>query len=265
MANDWALILGASSGFGEATSLELAKNGYSIFGVHLDLRATLPNAERIQDEIRSHGQEAVFFNINAADDAKRTRVVEAIQERLREEGADASVRVLLHSLAFGTLRPFVAESPKDAISKKQIEMTVDVMGHSLVYWVQDLVARNLLRKGGHIFAMTSSGGSRVIRAYGGVSAAKSALESHIRQIAFELAPLGITANAIRAGVTDTPALRRIPGGPELLSRARENNPSGRSTTPADVAGAIVALSDERLYWMTGNVIGVDGGENLLAV
>ena len=121
MANNWALILGASSGFGEATSLELAKNGYSIFGVHLDLRATLPNAERIQDEIRSHGQEAVFFNINAADDAKRTRVVEAIQERLREEGADASVRVLLHSLAFGTLRPFVAESPKDAIRKKQFE------------------------------------------------------------------------------------------------------------------------------------------------
>jgi NAD(P)-dependent dehydrogenase (short-subunit alcohol dehydrogenase family) len=262
----WALILGASSGFGEATSLELARNGYNVFGVHLDLRATLPNAQRIQDEIRSLGREAAFFNVNAADAEKRASVVESMQERLRqdESASGGFVRVLLHSLAFGTLLPYVAESPKDALSQKQMEMTVDVMAHSLVYWVQDLVSRNLLRRGSRIFAMTSSGATRVIRSYGAVSAAKAALESHIRQLAFELAPLGITANAIRAGVTDTPALRRIPGGPELHARAQERNPSGRATTPQDVASAIAALADERLYWMTGNVIGVDGGEDLTA-
>lgn len=264
MANDWALILGASSGFGGATSLELARTGYNIFGVHLDLRATLPNAQRIQDEIRSLGREAVFFNVNAADTEKRASVVEAVQERLRQDGDEAFVRVFLHSLAFGTLLPFVVESPKDALSQKQMEMTVDVMAHSLVYWVQDLVARGLLRSGSRIFAMTSSGGSRVIRSYGAVSAAKASLESHIRQLAFELAPLGIRANAIRAGVTDTPALRRIPEGPGLLARAQERNPSGRATTPQDVARAIAALADERLDWMTGNVIGVDGGEEITA-
>src|SRR3972149_76065 len=171
----WALILGASSGFGEATSLELARSGYSIFGVHLDLRATLANAQRIQDEITSIGQQAVFFNVNAADAEKRAKVVESIQARLREDGGGASVRVLLHSLAFGTLLPYVAETPKDAISQKQLEMTVDVMAHSLVYWAQDLVARNLLRRGSRIFAMTSSGSTRVIRSYGAVSAAKAAL------------------------------------------------------------------------------------------
>ncbi len=270
MANDWALILGASSGFGEATSLELARAGYNIAGVHLDLRATLPNAQRIQEEVRSLGREALFFNVNAADPEKRASVVQAVEERLRNDG-DAFVRVLLHSLAFGTLLPYVparpaggAESPKDAISQKQLEMTVDVMAHSLVYWAQDLVSRNLLRRGSRIFAMTSSGASRVIRSYGAVSAAKAALESHLRQLAFELAPLGITANAIRAGVTDTPALRRIPEGTALLARAREYNPSGRTTTPHDVARAIAALADERLDWMTGNVIGVDGGEDLTA-
>lgn len=266
MANSapWALILGASSGFGEATSLELARSGYNVLGVHLDMRATLPNAERIQNEIRSAGREAQFFNVNAADARKRATVVEAVQERLRQDGEGEFVRVLLHSLAFGTLLPYVAESPKDAVSQKQLEMTVDVMANSLVYWVQDLVARNLLRKGSRIFAMTSSGATRVIRSYGPVSAAKAALESHIRQLAFELAPLGIAANAIRAGVTDTPALRRIPGGPELHERAQQSNPSGRSTTPQDVASAIAALADERLHWMTGNVIGVDGGEELSA-
>ncbi len=258
----WALILGASSGFGEATSLELARSGFNIFGVHLDLRKTIANAERIQDEIRAQGQEVTFFNVNAADAEKRTAVVDAIAERLAGEGG--TIRVLLHSLAFGTLLPYIADTPKEAISRKQVEMTVDVMAHSLVYWTQDLVARKLLGKGSRIFAMTSSGSTRVIQSYGGVSAAKAALESHNRQIAYELAPLGVTANAIRAGVTDTPSLQRIPGGPELLARAREANPSGRSTEPQDVASAIAALADERLHWMTGNVIGIDGGEELTA-
>jgi NAD(P)-dependent dehydrogenase (short-subunit alcohol dehydrogenase family) len=166
MANDWALILGASSGFGEATSLELARSGYNIFGVHLDLRATLPNAQRIQDEIASSGREAVFFNVNAADAGKRATVVEAVQERLRREGDDAYVRVFLHSLAFGSLLPYIGESPKDTLSQRQLEMTLDVMANSLVYWAQDLVGRNLLRKGSRIFAMTSSGATRVIKSYG---------------------------------------------------------------------------------------------------
>ncbi len=84
----------------------------------------------------------------------------------------------------------------------------------------------------------------------------------MRQLALELAPMGIAVNAIRAGVTDTPSLRRIPGGPELLAQAPQRNPSGRATTTEDVARAIAALIDERLYWMTGNVIGIDGGEDI---
>ncbi len=258
----WALILGASSGFGEATSLELARSGFNIFGVHMDLRSRLKNVERIQDEIKSAGREAVFFNINAADADKRTATVDEIDGRLSKDGS--SIKVLLHSLAFGTLLPYFGDTPKERMSKKQIDMTLDVMAHSLVYWTQDLVARDLIKQGGRIFAMTSSGATRVIKAYGAVSAAKAALESHIRQLAFELAPRGITANAIRAGVTNTPALQRIPGGPELLARALESNPAGRSTEPADIAKAIAALADERLYWLTGNVLGVDGGEDLTA-
>jgi NAD(P)-dependent dehydrogenase (short-subunit alcohol dehydrogenase family) len=79
-------------------------------------------------------------------------------------------------------------------------------------------------------------------------------------LALELMPDGITVNAIRAGVTDTPALRRIPGHEDLIAVASARNPAGRMTRPEDVADALVALCSPLTYWMTGNTIGVDGGE-----
>ncbi|MBI3457736.1 MAG: SDR family oxidoreductase [Candidatus Rokubacteria bacterium] len=258
----WALILGASSGFGEAASLALAGAGMSIVGVHLDRKATLPNAERIAGEIRRQGREALFFNVNAADPDRRTEVLDAVQKHLEARGEPGRLRVLLHSLAFGTLRPFIAEPIKEAASKDQMEMTLDVMAHTLVYWTQDIVVRGLMREGGRIFAMTSGGGTRVLPSYGPVSGAKAALESHVRQLAMELAPRGITVNAVRAGVTDTPALQKIPGSEKIKAVALARNPFGRLTTPPDVARAIVAFSHSNTYWMTGNVMGVDGGEDI---
>jgi enoyl-[acyl-carrier-protein] reductase (NADH) len=120
-----------------------------------------------------------------------------------------------------------------------------------------------MQDGGRIYAMTSSGGTRVLPSYGPVSAAKAALESHVRQLAMELAPRGITVNAIRAGVTATPAAQKIPGYDRLEADARRNNPSGRITTPGDVARAITVLSHPDTHWITGNVIGVDGGEDIV--
>jgi enoyl-[acyl-carrier-protein] reductase (NADH) len=145
-----------------------------------------------------------------------------------------------------------------------MEMTVDVMAHSLVYWTQGLIHRGLMKRGGRIFGMTSSGGHSVLPAYGAVSAAKSALESHIRQLSMELGPLGITANAVMAGVTDTPALRKIPGATDMLRIARAKNPAGHLTTPEAVAKAMVLLADENAFWVSGNVIGVDGGEDVVS-
>ena len=195
----WALVLGASSGFGEAISLALARAGRNVFGVHLDRRATLPNVERIQSEIDAAGGKAVFFNVNAADAEKRAEVVAEMKRVLSEEGNPAGVDVLLHSLAFGPLKPFVAEATADALSRAQMDMTLDVMAHSLVYWVQDVLEAGLMGPGAHVFAMTSAGGHRIWPSYGAVSAAKAALESHCRQLAVELVPRKIAVNAIRAG------------------------------------------------------------------
>lgn len=252
----WALILGASSGFGEAVATELAGQGMNIFGVHLDRRETLPHVAEVRDRIVALGREAVFFNSSAADDDKRQQAIAQI--RAQFERSPGTIRVLLHSLAFGSLKPLVGSA--DAASRRQMEMTSDVMGHSLVYWMQDLIANQLMGKGGRIYAMTSEGGSKAIPQYGPVCAAKAILEAHIRQLALELAPLGITANAIMAGVTDTPALRKIPGHEHLMAVAVARNPHHRLTTPRDVAKCIGALCQENTYWMTGNTIRVDGGE-----
>jgi enoyl-[acyl-carrier protein] reductase III len=258
----WAVILGASSGFGEACSLALARAGWNIFGVHLDRKATQANADRIVAEIAAAGRRAEFFNVNAADETRRAEVVAAIQTTCGSDAPESRVTVLLHSLAFGTLKPMFAESREGSISKAQLEMTLDVMANSLVYWAQDLHYAGLLSPGARIFAMTSAGDHIVWPAYGAVSAAKSALESYVRQLAVELAPHKIAVNALRAGVTDTPALRKIPGNEELIERVRRMHPAGRTTTPADVAGALVALCSDGAGWISGNVIGVDGAEDV---
>jgi enoyl-[acyl-carrier protein] reductase III len=263
LAGRWALILGASSGFGAACSLALAREGMNIFGVHLDLRATLPNAQRVISEIEGIGRRAVFFNMNAADPVRRADALNKMQQVLTEQGEPGHIYVMLHSLAFGTLRLFIASDPQEVISKAQMDMTLEVMANSLVYWTQDLVQRNLLTRGSRIFSMTSAGSHRVIRYYGAVSAAKAALESHTRQLALELAPQGILVNCIQAGVTDTPALRKIPGYEELIEETKKRHPAGRMTTPEDVANTIVALCDPRVTWISGSVIRVDGGEDIV--
>jgi NAD(P)-dependent dehydrogenase (short-subunit alcohol dehydrogenase family) len=258
--NGWALILGASSGFGEACALELAGAGMNIFGVHLDRKGTLANVDRITSQIKEKGRQAVFFNVNAADVEKRKSVLDEVEKSLSTGSERSQIRVLVHSLAFGTLKPLIADSPSEVIAQAQMEMTLDVMANSLVYWTQDLVVRGFMADGGRIFAMTSAGSARVWKSYGAVSAAKSALESHVRQLALELGPKGIAVNAIRAGVTDTPALRKIPGHEEMIKMAKARNPMGRLTTPEDAAGAIALLSHPKAQWITGNVIAVDGGE-----
>src|SRR5688572_140134 len=101
----WALILGASSGFGEAAALALAAAGYDICGVHLDRRQGMAHVAEIKEKIEGQGRTALYVNGNAADDEQRAKVVAALKGAAGERGY---VRVMLHSLAFGTLKPFLS-------------------------------------------------------------------------------------------------------------------------------------------------------------
>ena len=141
-------------------------------------------------------------------------------------------------------------------------MTSDVMCNSLVYWCQDLYHSNLFQKGSHILSMTSAGGRKNWDSYGAVSMAKAGLEAATRQLAIELAPFGISANAIQAGTTDTEALRKIPGSDKMIQSCIDSNPHKRLTTPNDIAEFITLLISYNSSWMTGNIIRLDGAEDI---
>ena len=258
--NHWALILGASSGFGAATAREFARNGYNILGVHLDRQATMPAVKQLIADIEACGCRAEFYNVNAADEGKRREVLDSFAKTAHEPGK-TEIKLLFHSLAFGTLKPLVGRNASEMITKAQIEMTLDVMANSIVYWTQDVIRRGLMGAGGRVMGMTSDGANLNLPYYGAVSAAKCALESYIRQLAIELGPLGITCNALLAGVTDTPALNKIPGARNMIIAAVSKNPFQRATQPEDVARAAMLLMDEKAGFLSGNTLGVDGGES----
>jgi enoyl-[acyl-carrier protein] reductase III len=257
----WALILGASSGFGAATAQELAHNGVNIIGLHLDRGPALENVKNLVAELESCGVQAHFTNMNIANAEKRAEAIARIKDILAANANGPQVlHVVMHSVAFGSLLPFVGDDAAKTLTQAQVEMTLDVMANSLVYWMQDLWRAGLLGRGSRAFSMTSAGSVQVFETYGAVSAAKAALESHTRQLALEFGKYGVLVNAIMAGVTDTAALRKIPGSEKLVEMARRKNPGGRLTTTHDVAVTIRALSDPDIEWISGATIVVDGGE-----
>ena len=236
----WALILGASSGMGEATALALAKAGYNIAGIHLDFRAALAHVEevkaahrggRVRGALHQHERRRRREARGRARDAARAlRSIRRGRPRARTSASSCT------RSRSGRCVPFLADDPKGGVDRKKMEMTQDVMANSLVYWVQDLWRGGFLGQGSKIYAMTSEGSTRVVPSYGVVSSAKAALESHIRQLAMELARhgTGVTANCIRAGVTVTPALLKIPESQTMIDITMKRNPTGRMTTPQDV-------------------------------
>jgi len=250
----WALILGASSGIGAACARKLAESGFNIYGIYL--RKPQSVIDELTDYIKSQNVDVCFHKMNAMNEDKR---LEAISN-LKDLG---QVKCFIHSIAFGTLKPMISKDDKSTLDAKNIDMTLSVMGSSLVYWSQALYQNNLLVKGSQIFSMTSAGGRKQWPSYGAVSMAKATLESASRQLAIELASDGIGVNAIQAGVTDTPALRKIPGNEKMIDFAIQNNPSGRLTSPEDIAEYIQILAHSNNSWMTGNVIRIDGGEDII--
>lgn len=148
------------------------------------------------------------------------------------------------------------------LEEEDFTRTIHAMGTSVVGWARALLEADLFADDARVIGLTSEGNEVAWKGYAAVAAAKVALESVSRAMAVELAPRGIRSNVVQPGVTDTPALRAIPGARQLRSHARRRNPFGRLTTPDDVADVIYLLTRDEAAWVNGTVLRVDGGEHV---
>lgn len=257
--NFWALILGGSSGLGLATAKKLASHGYHIIIVHRDRRSDMDTIENAFDEIRAFGNQLITLNADALNAEKRPVIISDIEHQLPK---GHQIKVLVHSVAKGALKPMYSES-NSTLTDTDFRITFDAMALSLYDWTKSLVAAKLFASDTRIISFTSEGNTKALPNYSAVSVAKVALEALTRSIALEFAPIGIKANCIQAGITMTKSLSMIPGYEQIKANALKRNPNNRLTTPNDVANAVYMLTTDEAKWITGTVIKVDGGESLI--
>ena len=255
--NKWAVVLGGSSGLGLATAKKLAQEGMHLCIIHRSRRSALEKFETAMDDLKARGTKVLSFNIDAMNPEKRSVVIEQITKEvgLRE------CKLMIHSIAKGNLKPMHSDS-ETTLSHVDFSLTLDAMALSLYDWVSAFAKANLFTPDSRVIAFTSEGARRSWHQYGAVAAAKAALESIVRGMALEYAPLGIKANCIQAGVTDTESLRMIPGSEAMIKDTLERNPYKRLTIPEDVANAVYLLCRDEAAWINGAVIPVDGGEHI---
>ncbi|MDP5061936.1 MAG: SDR family oxidoreductase [Maribacter sp.] len=255
----WALILGGSSGLGLATAKKLAKHGYHILILHRDRRTDMEAIEMAFNDIRSYGNEVIGMNVDALNASKRPEIIADIQQKLPE---GHQIKVLIHSVAKGTLKPMYSENGP-TLTDTDFRITFDAMALSLYDWTKALVEAKLFANDMRVISFTSEGNTKALPNYSAVSVAKVALEALTRSMALEFAPIGIKANCIQAGITMTKSLSMIPGYEKIKENALKRNPNNRLTTPEDVANAVYLLTTDEAKWITGTVIKVDGGESLI--
>ena len=180
-------------------------------------------------------------------------------------GKSGVVRMLLHSIARGNLKPLVSEAADGTVgnelSVQDIQYTSYAMSTSLLDWVKLFLTAGLFQQDARVIGLTSEGAHKYWDGYAAVSMAKASLQSLATYMAVEFSKYGLRTNLVQAGITDTASLQKIPGSEKLVDYATERNPLGRITKPEDVANVIYLLCTDEAAWINGSLIHVDGGEH----
>ena len=260
----WAVILGGSSGFGFAAIEKMAKHGMNIAVLYRETSAAekilKQNFSKISEET---GVTILPYNTNALDTTGREAFIQEFAEKTKKH----SVKLLLHSIARGNLKPLtiknatVEDEAYNELSIEDIQLTTYAMSTSLLDWTKGLLKAELFNADGRIIGLTSEGAHKYWEGYAAVSIAKASLESLAKYMAVEFSIYGLKTNVIQAGVTETASLKKIPGSEKLITAGIKRNPLGRITKPEDVAGVIYLLCTDESFWINGSLIHVDGGEH----
>ena len=177
--------------------------------------------------------------------------------------AHGSIDVLVHALAFAK-REDLAGAFVDT-SRDGFTVALDVSAYSLVALVREARAADLLRPGSSILTLTYYGAEKVVANYNVMGVAKAALEASVRYLAADLGPEGVRVNAISAGPVRTLAAAGIAGFKKLYGSFAEVAPLRSNITIEDVGKTAVYLASDLSSAVTGEVVYVDGGFNVLGV
>jgi enoyl-[acyl-carrier protein] reductase I len=176
-------------------------------------------------------------------------------------GATDRVDLMLHSVAF---------APKEALegdfvstSREAFRVAHDISAYSLVALARE--ATPLMTNGGSIVAMTYYGSEKVVPHYNVMGVAKASLEASTRYLAYDLGPKKIRVNCISAGPVQTLAARGIAGFSAMLKHYQEHAPLKRSCEPAELGSTGVFLASDGAASITGQVIYVDGGYQIMGM
>ena len=247
-----ALILGIANKWSLAHAIAQAfsREGATLARTYL--------GERQQDAIEELSKEFKVAAVLPCDVTKNEELA-GLTDSLRALGRP--LHAVIHSLAFANrddlTRPFVETSREGFL------LAQEVSAYSLV-----AVARAtapLMTEGGSISTLTYLGSTRVVTNYNVMGVAKAALEASVRYLAADLGPRGIRVNAISAGPVKTASARAVKDFSSILDAIPRRAPLRRNTDPAEVGDAAVFLASDLGRGVTGNILFVDSGMQVMGV
>lgn len=239
-----ALVTGGSRGIGRAISLELARRGADVaFNYLRDHEA----AAAAEDEISALGVRCLKVRAHLGDVEK----IRTLFDRVRS--AFGRLDILINNAASGI------QLPASELTDKHWQWTMNI--NARAPWLCAIEASRIMGEGGRIVNITSQGSQRVLPYYFSVGTSKAALEAITRYLAVELAPKGISVNAVSGGYMETSALDHFPNRDDMVE-ASKSTPAGRALTPEDVAKVVAFLCTDEAEMIRGQVVVVDGGFSL---
>jgi NAD(P)-dependent dehydrogenase (short-subunit alcohol dehydrogenase family) len=240
-----AVVTGAASGMGRAICGRLAAQGHRVALLDLDG----DGAEQAAQELRAGGARTLGRKVDVAD---RAAVDEALREVRTELGP---VEIMVTSAGLDAFKPFIEIDI--AAWDRMIAVNLTGTFHCLQAVVPDMLAA----RWGRIVTISSSSAQSGANRMAHYVASKGGVVGLTKALAVELAPHGITVNTIPPGFIDTPMARRAEAKGDLpsIDAIAARTPVRRAGTPADIAAACAFLCSDEAGYITGQLIGVNGG------
>lgn len=247
-----ALILGVANRWSLAYAIAQA---YSREGAKVFLTYQAERQRLTVEELGAEIGAAKVFGCDVTQEADLAQLVETLGESI------TSLDAVVHSIAFANRddlsRPFVETSREGYL------LAQEVSAYSLVGVAR--AVRTLMTSGGSIVTLSYLGAVRVVENYNVMGVAKAALEASVRYLSSDLGPSGIRVNAISAGPVKTTSARGVRDFSKILDALPKVAPLRRNTDPAEVADAAVFLASSLGRGVTGNVIYVDAGFQVMGL